>query len=141
MILLQRPFSGSLWSGCGFWHSADSSLVSQCLRITDNVVSVLFKHLAVEFDAINLSERRQSLPKKTKLFQRRRDRGLLCRRILVKSLSKILLFFWRREIHKRLIKSTHQTNGTYIYRINTKLKTYEHISWKFKRKKNTLFFF
>jgi len=29
---------------------------------------------------------------------------------------------------RRLIKSTHQTNGTYIYRINTKFKTYEHIS-------------
>lgn len=53
--------------------------------------------------------------------------------------NTVTLFLMKRNTQK-LIKSTHQTNGTYIYRINTKIKTHKTFKLKmFKRKKYSFF--
>lgn len=55
---------------------------------------------------------------KTKMFQRGRGRGLLCRRILVKSIKNTVILLEKRNTQR----STHQTKWTNIYRINKKIK-------------------
>lgn len=95
-------------------------------------VAVLFEQLATQFDA---DRKRKSLPKNKKVLKEKGLDVLMQKDISEKSIKNTVILLEKRNT-QRLIKSTHQTNGTYIYRINTKLKTYEHISWNKKKKKS-----
>lgn len=116
--------------GLWLWRSADNSPASRCCCSLRALGCSLIR---------SIWEREGKAYPKTKRFKRRRGEGLLCRRIISEKSIKNTVILLEKRNTQRLIKSTHQTNGTYIYRINTKLKTYEHISWTFKRK--ILFFF
>lgn len=83
------------------WLFPENAFVPHCLKTTDMLLLFSVQALGCEvlLDRCMRKKAKLVTPKK-KGVSKEKGRGHLCRRILVKSLSKILLFFWRRDIHR-----------------------------------------